>query len=303
MVTYSLPNPHLNRTKLVFLVNLVAQIGIVLTGGIVRVTSSGLGCPTWPECVPGSITPTSEQTQAWHKYIEFGNRTLTGALGLIALLALLQAWNLRKSLRQSEQAEITGLVKLPVLVIVGIFAQALLGGITVLLELHPLTVAAHFLVSIWLITVSYLAFFRVSRYGRPAHETSKLLQLGTRIHLSLALVILIIGTLVTGSGPHAGDSSEVTRLGFDPRLISWLHADVVLLYIGLSIGLWFALKLTSHPAIKSAERVLLVSFIQGLVGYVQYFTALPWVLVALHMLGACLVWVASMRLFLEAKAN
>jgi cytochrome c oxidase assembly protein subunit 15 len=289
------------RTRWSFQANLIAQIAIVLTGGIVRVTSSGLGCPTWPECVEGSITPTSEQTQAWHKYVEFGNRTLTGLLGIIALVALWNAWQLKRERAQTGQEPITGLIQLPILVIVGIFVQALLGGLTVLLELHPLTVAAHFMVSIGLITVAYLAKYRLA-FSNPAKTTSNaVIALAGRLHLLLALAILIIGTLVTGSGPHAGDSAAAPRLPFDAQMISWLHADVVLLYLGLSLGLWFALRLVAHPATNSARNVLIIGFSQGLVGYVQYFTALPWVLVALHMLGACLVWVATLRLNLDLR--
>ena len=273
----------------VLVANIVAQSGIVVTGAIVRLTSSGLGCPTWPDCVDGSITPTSNQTQTWHKYIEFGNRMLTFVLVVVAILTIVAMRNQRRSLRRMSIATL-----------VGIFAQALLGGVTVLTGLNPLVVAAHFLLSIGLIAVA------VSLHWR-AHEDSdgiaqplvaKPIYVANRVQTWLALVIIVIGTLVTGTGPHAGDSANISRLPFDPRMISWFHSDIVVLFIGLSVGILVALLATSvAPRIRRAAWIVIsVSLGQGLIGYIQYFTGLPWVLVAGHVLGSVLLWISVLRL-------
>ena len=278
--------------KRILIANVIAQVGIVITGGIVRVTASGLGCPTWPECVDGSIAPTSEQTESWHKYVEFGNRLLTFVLLIVAILVILAIRSAKLNRRD--------LTLLSYGTLAGIFAQAILGGITVLTKLHPLTVAAHFLVSIGLITVAYNLYWRSNETGYKTFTltTPELFRKGTQLHTAIALAVIVVGTLVTGSGPHAGDSGDVERLPLDPRNITWLHADLVFLYIGLTIGLYVAaraLNLSANIA-NAVKLVLLVSAAQGLIGYVQYFTGLPWVLVALHIAGACALWVTTLRL-------
>ena len=276
----------------ILVANVIAQIGIVITGGIVRVTASGLGCPTWPECVEGSIAPTSAQTESWHKYVEFGNRLLTFVLLIVAILVVLAIRSAKLGRRD--------LNILAFGIIGGIFAQAILGGITVLTKLHPLTVAAHFLVSIGLITVAYTLYWRARETGYKTFtlNTPELFRRGTQLHTWLALLVIVVGTLVTGSGPHAGDSGDVERLPLDPRNITWLHADLVFLYIGLTIGLFIAARaLNLQMQISNAVKLVLgVSAAQGLIGYVQYFTGLPWVLVGLHIAGACALWVVTLRL-------
>ncbi len=280
-----------NLKKILF-ANVLAQIGIVITGGLVRVTASGLGCPTWPECVDGSIAPTSTQTESWHKYVEFGNRLLTFVLLIVAILVVF-------ALRSSKLKR-KDLNRLAFTIIAGIFAQAILGGITVLTKLHPLTVAAHFLVSIGLITVAYNLYWRADESGYTNFKLTvpALFRKGSKVHTAIALAVIVVGTLVTGSGPHAGDSGEIERLPFDPQTISWLHADLVFLYIGLTVGLYFAAKALSAPSqiVSAVKIVLLVSAVQGLIGYVQYFTGLPWVLVSLHIAGSCVLWVVTLRL-------
>lgn len=272
----------------ILLANLVAEVGIVVTGGLVRVTGSGLGCPTWPECVDGSITPTVEQAEGFHKWIEFGNRTLTGVLGLLALATVLAVWRWapRRAMKVAS-----------VIVLVGVLGQAVLGGITVLLGLHPATVAAHFLVSMGLVAAaSYLWF---ARHESAAPPVPLVPQLVTRLAWATTAVgglVLLLGTLVTGSGPHSGDAEEPARFGFDARTISWLHADVVMLFLGLVVATWLTARLTSTDAVRGPGRawlvVLVVSLAQGVVGYVQYVTDLPEALVVAHMLGATLLVVA-----------
>ncbi|MGL5851068.1 MAG: COX15/CtaA family protein, partial [Phycicoccus sp.] len=270
------------------LANLVAQVGIVVTGGLVRVTGSGLGCPTWPECVDGSIAPTVEQAEGIHKWIEFGNRMLTGVLGILALLAVVVVWR-----RARRRAMVVG----SLLVLGGVVVQAVLGGITVLAGLHPVTVAAHFLVSMLLVAAAaYLWFARAESAGRPAPLVPTLVVRLAWSAVVVAGVVLVLGTVVTGSGPHSGDADEPARFGFDPRAVAWLHADSVMLFLGLVVAVWVAARLTAVDGDSRPARgwlwVLGVSLAQGAVGYVQYVTDVPEALVVVHMLGASLLVVA-----------
>jgi cytochrome c oxidase assembly protein subunit 15 len=286
----------------IFIANLVAQIGIVVTGGIVRLTGSGLGCPTWPECVEGSYVPTSRQEEAWHKYVEFGNRLLTFALGALALAAIIGAlvwW-----FRRKERAPIVLLAAVP---IIGTIAQAVLGGITVLTGLSPWAVAAHFLVSMAIIAgVTVLV---VRSYDAGDQPIQWLVRREVRVMAWLLIVItgvvVALGTIVTGSGPHSGDADTEARFGLDPRTVSWLHADAVLLFLGLVIGMLVVLRVVSGPrrATTVVGLLLLVAVIQGAIGYSQYFSGLPWVLVAFHMLGACLVWMLAVMQIMALRTR
>ena len=273
--------------------NLVTQIAIVVTGGLVRLTGSGLGCPTWPQCVPGSYTPVVQQPEGIHSYIEFGNRTLTGVIGLVALAALVAvALDVRRRRRPRR------LVVLAAVPLVGVFVQAVLGGITVLTHLSPATVAAHFLVSALIVAASTVLLSRVQASDGPT-------RLAVRAEVKwlvwalagLTAVVLVLGTVVTGSGPHSGDADAPARFGLDPRSISWLHADAVLVWFGVLLAILVALRLSEAP-LRRALIVLGVGLAQGLIGYVQYFTGLPVIAVALHLLGACLLVVAVTRLVL-----
>jgi cytochrome c oxidase assembly protein subunit 15 len=271
--------------KPVLWVNAALQVLIVVTGGLVRLTGSGLGCPTWPQCVPGSYTPVPHQEQGFHKYIEFGNRTLTGLLSVGAVLAIIAVWTWRKDRLDLKRAAVA--------VLVGILVQALLGGLTVRLGLHPATVATHFLVSSALVAIAtYLYAVRDERPGPlqvPALVRS--LALATA---GVGALVLVLGTVVTGSGPHSGDADTPARFGFDPRTISWLHADAVMLFTGLVVAMWIATRLVAArtAAPQAWGLVLLVTLSQGVIGYVQYLTDLPWLLVLMHMLGACLLVVS-----------
>ncbi len=273
----------------VLLANVVVQVLIVVTGGLVRLTGSGLGCPTWPECVPGSYVPVVEQAEGIHKYIEFGNRTLTGVVGLAALGALVVTVLL---VRRGRPRSLLVLGAAPLVLTV---AQAVLGGITVLTSLHPITVAAHFLVSMALISVSVLLLDRLRQDDGPSVPVVRreVLVLGTVLVL-VASVVLVLGTVVTGAGPHSGDADEPARFALDPRTVSWLHADTVLLFVGLVVGLLLALRVLDAPARtqRRAAWLLGITLAQGLVGYVQYLTDLPEALVLVHMLGASLLVVS-----------
>lgn len=266
--------------------NLVAQGAIIVSGGLVRLTGSGLGCPTWPECVPGSYVPVREQAEGFHKVIEFGNRTLTSVLAIIAILTVVAVWRWAPA-RRLKVAAVT--------VLAGVVFQAILGGITVLTELHPATVSAHFLVSAALVaTAAYLWFARREGDGDATTLVPELVRRIAWLTSAVGALVLLLGTVVTGSGPHSGDADTPARFGFDPRTISWLHADAVMLFIGLVVAVWLATRLSSAPAsVSSAWRtVLLVTLAQGAIGYIQYLTALPEVLVLAHMFGAAALVVA-----------
>ncbi|MFP5345695.1 MAG: COX15/CtaA family protein [Actinomycetes bacterium] len=281
-------------TRRILLLNVVAQVGIVLTGGLVRLTGSGLGCPTWPQCVPGSYTPVVHQAQGFHKYIEFGNRTLTSVVSITALLALVAAWRLgRRRLRL-----------VAVLPLLGVALQAAIGGVTVLTGLNPATVALHFLVSMLLVAVSVLLLLRAQEGdARPRPVVPAPARHLAAVLAAVGAVVLVLGTVVTGSGPHSGDADTPARFPLDPRTVSWLHADLVLLFLGLLAGLLVALALVKAPAVvqRRARWVLGVALAQGLVGYVQYFTGLPEMLVLVHMLGASLLVVTLTALLVSLR--
>lgn len=287
--------------------NVIAQAGIVLTGATVRLTASGLGCPTWPECVDGSITPTSDQTEAFHKYIEFGNRLLTFVLLIVAIASLFAVYKHNRERKLSEHNKRRSLTLLALGVLFGILVQAVLGGITVLTGLHPLIVAAHFMVSIGLIAVAVVLLVKAQEPNdRPVVlQVAKPIHIGMRIHIWLALLVIGIGTLVTGSGPHAGDKSDIVRLGFEFKNITTVHAATVWLFLGLTAGLLFALLATAapKPVVKQAWIVFGICIAQGIVGYTQFFTGLPWGLVAVHILGACLLWIFTVKFYLARNTR
>ncbi len=273
--------------------NVVAQVSIVVTGGVVRLTGSGLGCPTWPECVDGSYVPVADQAQGFHKYIEFGNRTLISVVGVTALLSLVAV--VVDVVRRRRPRRLVAFGAVPLL---GVVAQAVIGGVTVLTGLSPATVALHFLVSAVIVACSVALLVRMGQPdGRPALVVRAELWWMALALAALTAVVVVLGTVVTGSGPHSGDEGANARFGFDPRAISWLHADAVLVWFGVLLALLVALRLTDAPAAarRAGLVVLGVGLLQGLIGYVQYLTGLPVVAVALHMLGACLLVVAVTR--------
>ena len=279
-------------TRRIFALNIVAQCAIVVTGALVRLTASGLGCPTWPDCSDGSLIPVARQAEGFHKYIEFGNRMLTFALALIILAALIAA------IRHRPRRKV--LIGLAFLLFAGVAAQAVIGGITVLTGLNPLSVAAHFLVSAGLIAVSVALYERGNESfdGPKTIIVRKELLIVARALVALGFVIVVLGTVVTGSGPHSGDSNVVNRLPLDPRVVSWIHADVVLLFVGLVFALALGLRLTQASAVAQRRVWVLIAIVllQGFVGYTQYFTGLPELLVAVHVAGACAVWWATLRI-------
>jgi cytochrome c oxidase assembly protein subunit 15 len=269
----------------VALTSAVANGLIVVTGGAVRLTGSGLGCPTWPRCTDESFVATPEL--AGHGAIEFGNRLLTFALTAVAIATVVVVFrSVRRDLRP-----------LAVLGLLGIPAQALLGGVTVLTGLNPWTVAAHFLLSMVLVAIATVLWLRSREPGVGQPLLRRPFVLLTAGIAAVTAVVLVVGTVVTGSGPHSGDP-EAGRTGLDPELMSQLHADVVFLLLGLTVALLVALSAIDSPGRvrRAARDLLVVQLAQGVIGYVQYFTDLPVALVLAHMLGAVLVTAYTARL-------
>ncbi|GAB1646141.1 COX15/CtaA family protein [Krasilnikovia sp. MM14-A1259] len=268
------------------LASLVANIALVVTGAAVRLTGSGLGCPTWPKCTDASYTTTA--AMGVHGAIEYGNRMLSVALGVIALACFVAAlW--QRPRRRS-------LVLLSLGVLLGIPAQGVIGGITVLTHLNPWVVGLHFLLSMALIALAYALWRRTAEGDGPARPlVAAPLRVLAGLTAAVSAAVIVLGVVVTGSGPHAGDE-HARRNGLNPEMISQAHADLVFLLLGLSVALWFALRAVGAPptAVRAAAGLVAIELAQGLIGFVQYVTHLPVLLVGAHMLGACLVWVGTL---------
>ncbi|MGQ0718334.1 MAG: COX15/CtaA family protein [Pseudonocardiales bacterium] len=265
----------------------ITQGGIAVTGSVVRVTGSGLGCPTWPQCFPGSLVPEPHpDVAALNQWIEFGNRLLTGLVGLVGLACLVVALLVRPRRRR--------LVLLAATMPLGVALQAVLGGITVLTGLAWWTVAAHFLVSMVLVWLAVLLVAAFAEGDAPPHwHLPGALRGLLGISTAVLAALLIAGTLVTAAGPHAGDTAT-PRLAVGVPAMAQLHADLLVGFLGLLAGLGFALRAVGVPARTWRYYTVLVGVVlaQGTLGLVQYLTGVPEALVALHVLGAGLVVVA-----------
>jgi cytochrome c oxidase assembly protein subunit 15 len=271
------------------LASVIVNVGIVVTGGAVRLTGSGLGCPTWPRCSGGRLVP--NDTLGIHGAIEFTNRTLTFVVGVTLLLTFIVAWRQRTH------------PGLALLALLGVPAQAVLGGIVVLTDLNPWLVAAHFLLSAAIIATTFLLWWRIAEpRTAPVPRAAQLL---TWALVAEAGLVLVAGTVVTGAGPHAGDLSDgkVRRIDLPIAGLAQLHADLVMVLIGLTVGvLAVAAAVHATPLRRAATLLLAVELAQGVVGYTQYFLHVPPLLVGLHMLGACLVWLGVLSVLLTARA-
>ena len=259
--------------------SLVVNILIVVTGGVVRLTGSGLGCPTWPRCSGKSFTP--HGALGIHGAIEFGNRMVTFLLAAVAIATLVAAWRYGRR----------SVLRLAVVLALGVPAQAVVGGVTVLTDLNPWIVAFHLLVSMAMIQVAVVLLRRLREGDAPPRSTVPMPAAWlARSTFVAGWAVLYLGTVVTGSGPHAGDV-KAPRNGLDPQALSQLHADAVFLLLGLTIGALFALRAVSAPtrAVRAAKVLLGLELAQGLVGFVQYFSGLPIVVVVFHLLGSALV--------------
>lgn len=274
--------------------SVVMSVVIVITGGAVRLTGSGLGCPTAPRCVGDSWVPTS--AMGVHGAIEFTNRMLTyvlcAAVGW-AIVAVRSQKPRRRELTRLGWAQFWMVV-----------ANAVLGAFTVLTGLNPYTVAVHFLLAFVLIVLTVLLWQRAGEgdaparplVGRPVKQLAWVLAGATTL-------LIAVGTVVTGAGPHAGDSSDVHRIPVDWKSIAQLHADVAWAVVALTAALWFVLRAIDAPAgpRDRSRDLFLVLMAQGVIGYVQYFTDLPEAVVGLHMFGASIIWIALLRVLLAMR--
>lgn len=286
--------PRPRTVRLAAFAALAMAVVIVVTGGAVRLTGSGLGCPTWPKCTDDSLTTTSEM--GFHGVIEFGNRLLTYVLCAAVGWAIVAA----RSQKPYRRA-VTRLGWLQFWIVMG---NAVLGGIVVLVGLNPYTVAAHFLLSTALIAVATVMWQR-TREGdaAPRPLVGGAVQQLVWVLIVVSAALIAVGTVVTGAGPHAGDSSDVARMPLDWETVSKAHAVLAWIVVTLAFALWFVLKAVDAPKgpLARTRDLFLVLLAQGVIGYVQYFTDLPEVLVGLHMLGSCLVWIAVLRVLLALR--
>jgi heme a synthase len=267
------------------------QSAIVVTGGAVRLTRSGLGCPTWPQCTGDSFKPVPNQAEGQvHAWIEFGNRLLTFALILASLVVLISVLYLK---RRDIRALAIGQL-------VGILAQIPLGGITVLTHLNPISVASHFLLSMILIAAGTSLFER-RKLGTPPSAGQKARRSIPimKAHLVLTAIVIVVGTVVTGSGPHAGDSAA-PRFHIKIQTIAWIHAYCVMALILLTIAIIFRLR--ENQEIKKRTVIFFfVAMAQGGIGFIQFHQGFPELLVGAHLLGVTLVWIGAWRMHLSVN--
>jgi cytochrome c oxidase assembly protein subunit 15 len=284
-----LPHTVDARVRGLAVASLIGQTLLVVTGGAVRLTASGLGCPTWPRCTDTSLVNTPEM--GIHGFIEFGNRMLTFALAAVAVSMLVYLWNLRK--------ERSDLFLLALGLLASIPAQAVIGGITVLTNLNPWVVGLHFLVSMALVVIATLlvnrAYGRTGRFAtRPLPALPGVLRPVTAAVALFSAVAVMLGVVVTGAGPHAGDA-EAPRNGLDWDLFSHIHAVPAYL---ITAGTLFALVLVFTRRIPGPFRtavllMFVVTLLQAAIGFTQYYNGIPALLVGAHMLGAALLMSAA----------
>ncbi|MEC5180690.1 COX15/CtaA family protein [Arthrobacter sp. CG_A4] len=271
--------------------SLIGQTLLIVTGGAVRLTSSGLGCPTWPRCTDTSLMNTPEM--GIHGIIEFGNRLLTFALAAVAVMMLVYLWNLRKERRDLFLLALGLLASIP--------AQAVIGGITVLTQLNPWVVGLHFLVSMALVVLATLLVNRA--YGRTGRaRTTVLAALPGAARPVMTAVVLFsaaavcLGVVVTGAGPHAGDA-DAPRNNLDWDLFAHIHAvPAYLVTAGALFAVFLVLRGGITGPFRTAVVMLLgVTVLQGVIGFTQYYNGIPALLVGAHMLGAALLMSAAVN--------
>lgn len=266
----------------------VAQAGIAVTGSVVRVTGSGLGCPEWPECFPGSLVPVEHpEVAALTQWVEFGNRLLTFVVVLVAGACLLAALTTRP-----RRARLTRLALVQPL---GVVAQALIGGMTVLTGLAWWTVAVHYMVSMVLVWLAVqLVDAATEGAGPPRRAVPTAVRALIATSTGLLVALLMAGTLVTAAGPHAGDAGT-PRLDVPVTVLAQVHANLLFAYLGVLVALGFTLRAVGAPAALRRRYAALVAVVlaQGALGGTQFALAVPEVLVSLHVLGAGLVTIGA----------
>ena len=269
----------------------IAQVAIIATGGAVRLTGSGLGCPTWPTCTPDSLVPTDELT--YHSLIEFGNRLMTGVVGIVALIVFLLVWRIRRQRRD--------LFILSFIVGVGIVAQAIVGGITVWTGLNPFIVGFHYVSSLALVCVTAAFLARMDQPAGPRERAVPGWYAGLTHATSAVLALTIVfGVLTTGSGPHSGDA-DAGRTGFDSELLEHVHAWPGYALLALTIVLVVAAWRLKLPTLGWALVLLAVELVQVAVGLYQARNGLPVLAVGVHMVLAALTAATMTLVVLKLK--
>jgi len=272
--------------------SLISEITIIGTGGAVRLTGSGLGCPTWPACTPGSLIPTSEM--GIHGVIEFANRLMTGVIGIIAIVAVVLLWRLRRQRRD--------LFVLALVLIGGIVAQALVGGVTVLTGLNPFIVGFHYIASLLMVCVAAVLVYRVyTPVGARIRIVPAAFAGLTHATSFFVAVTIAVGVLTTASGPHSGDL-DAGRSGFNVELLEHLHAWPAYVMLALTIGLLAASVARRLPTTPWLAALLLVEGIQICVGLIQANFGLPPLLVGTHMVLASILAAVMTVVILSLKA-
>lgn len=295
-----LPMPSLRVQRVIAAAVILTQGGIAVTGAIVRVTASGLGCPTWPQCFPGSFTPVPHPEIAGiHQAVEFGNRMITFLVVLTAALAVLAVTRAR---RRREVLIYAWLMPASTVV------QAVIGGITVLTGLLWWTVAIHLLASMTMVWLSVLLYVKIGEpdHGVPTRRVPKPLRQLTFLSAAVLAAVLVTGTLVTGAGPHAGDKSVdriVPRLQVEITTLAHLHSSLLVAYLSMLVALGFALLTVHAPRPVMVRLSVVVALVcgQGLVGTVQFFTGVPAALVAIHVAGAAACTAATAALWASMR--
>jgi heme a synthase len=292
-------SPTPTSMRRIALAGVVANAGIIMTGAAVRLSKSGLGCPDWPNCTRSSLVaaPTRGDPMV-HTWIEFGNRTLTAAVMVVAVAVLIAAWQFRPGGRRRRD-----LVWLAAAQPIGVLAQAVLGGIVVLTKLSPAWVSVHFLVSIAAVGAAVLLNVRCAEGTGPARSLVRIDQrLMARGLVVLVAVMLAAGTVVTGTGPLAG-AGNVPRYHLPLSGVTQLHADIGWMMGMLAVVLAASLQLTGAPR-KAARLGWLMFFLvgaQGAIGYAQYFSGLPAGLVWVHVSDSVLIWIVALRLMFATR--
>ncbi|MFF9847261.1 COX15/CtaA family protein [Streptomyces litmocidini] len=286
------PSPRTLRRAA--LAAVVMSVLIIVTGGAVRLTGSGLGCDTWPKCTDDSLIVTPEQ--GYRGAIEFGNRMLTYVLSAAVGWAIVAT--------RSTKPWRRGLTRLGWAQFWIVMSNAVIGGITVWMGLNPWTVAGHFLAANSLLTVAVITWHRTGegdtaprpRVPRPVRKLSWAITI-------VSALLIVLGTTVTGAGKHAGDSSDVPRMPWDWTNAAHVHAIAAWVVCALALAMWLVLRVVDAPddTRARARDLLIVLVAQGCVGYVQYFTGVPELLVGAHMLGSSLMWIAVLRLALSLR--
>ncbi len=282
------------------LAGVLAAVAIMLTGAAVRLSQSGLGCPDWPRCTASAIFPdqSSAADPLLHRWIEFGNRLVSAAVFIIALVIWVEVW-----LYRPAGARRGDLIWLGSAQPGGIAGQAIIGEIVVRTKLNPVWVSVHFLLSIAVLAAAVAFLVRCTEGTAPprplVRREVRWITFGV---LAVVTVMLAAGTVVTGTGPLAG-AADVARYHFPLSAVTQLHADIGWLLGGLVIALALALRLTAAPAPVIRLGWLLAGAIglQGVIGYVQYFSGLPAGLVWVHEAGATLIWIIALRLVFATR--